>query len=112
MRSLILRSLVYFVVGVASAHAQSFAPSIENARHWSFQKVTRPPVPNVKDVGKVHSPVDAFVLEKLEAKGLTFSPEADKASLIWRVLFGLNSLPPSPEEVPAFVASTSPAAYE
>lgn len=112
MRSLILRSLVYFVVGVASAHAQSSAPSIENARHWSFQKVTRPPVPNVKDAGKVHSPVDAFVLEKLEAKGLTFSPDADKTALIRRVSFDLIGLPPSPEEVMSFVTSTSATAYE
>ena len=112
MRSLPLRSLALLVVSVAVAFGQPPAPSAEKARHWSFQKVTRPPVPSVKNGGSVRSPVDAFVLEKLEARGLAFSPEADKSSLIRRVSFDLIGLPPSPEEVTAFVTSTSATAYE
>lgn len=112
MCSLLIRSLVFLVVGVASAHAQSSAPLAETARHWSFQKLTRPPVPSVKDSGIVRSPVDAFVLAKLEERGLTFSPDADKTALIRRVSFDLIGLPPSPEEVTAFVTSTSTTAYE
>lgn len=101
-----------FGVSRASAIAQSSAPATENARHWSFQKVVRPPVPTVSNADQVHSPVDAFVLEQLEAKGLTFSLEADKTALIRRVSFDLIGLPPSPEEVAAFVTSTSATAYE
>jgi hypothetical protein len=112
MQSLILRSLALVAVSAAAALGQSSAPPAESARHWSFQKVTRPPVPVVKDADKLHSPVDAFVLEKLEAKELTFSPEADKTTLIRRVSFDLIGLPPSPEEVTAFVACTSETAYE
>lgn len=116
MRSLLLRSLALLtaslavVVGVSRESAR--AQSTENARHWSFQKVVRPPVPTVKSGDRVRSPIDAFVLAKLEERGLTFSPEADKTALIRRVSFDLIGLPPSPEEVTAFVTSTSATAYE
>ncbi len=112
MRSLLLRSLALLVVSAAVAFGQSTAPSAEKARHWSFQKVVRPQVPSVRDNDRVRSPVDAFVLAKLEERGLTFSPEADKTALIRRVSFDLIGLPPSPEEVTAFVTSTSATAYE
>lgn len=101
-----------FGVSRASAVAQSVAPATENARHWSFQNVVRPSAPNVNDRSRIRSPVDAFVLAKLEERGLTFSPDADKTALIRRVSFDLIGLPPSPEEVTAFVTSTSATAYE
>ena len=112
MRSLLLRSLALLAISVPAALGQSSAPSAENVRHWSFQKVVRPPVPRVTSSDKVRSPVDAFVLEKLEERGLTFSPEADKTALIRRVSFDLIGLPPSPDEVTAFVTSDSATAYE
>lgn len=120
MSSLSLRSLVILAaslavtLGVADecALGQSSAPSAEHSRHWSFQKVTRPPVPTAKDVSLIRSPVDAFVLAKLEERGLTFSPDADRTALIRRVSFDLIGMPPSPEEVTAFVTSNSETAYE
>lgn len=120
MRLLLLRLLTLLAANVVaalgvsgeSAPGQSPAPSAENARHWSFQTVSRPPVPSVKDSSSVRSPVDAFVLAKLNEHGLTFSPDAGKTVLIRRVSFDLLGLPPTPEEVAAFVADDRATAYE
>jgi hypothetical protein len=80
--------------------------------HWAFTKVERPQVPAVKDAGWVRNPVDAFILARLEKEGLKPSPEADKVTLIRRVTLDLTGLPATPAEVDAFVADSSPAAYE
>jgi len=82
------------------------------ADHWSFAKLTRPPVPAParKDWGR--NPVDAFVLARLEQEGLAPAPEADRVTLIRRLSFDLTGLPPTPEEVRAFAADRSPDAYE
>lgn len=79
---------------------------------WSFQPVKRPDLPLVQQQDWVRSDVDRFVLEKLEAKGLSPSPEADRRILIRRLSLDLLGLPPTPEEVAAFVADTAPKAYE
>jgi hypothetical protein len=85
----------------------------EKDRHfWAFQKPMRPPVPQVRAVERVRTPIDAFILAKLESKSLTLSPDADRATLLRRVTFDLIGLPPSPEEVDAFLADTRPDAYE
>jgi len=70
---------------------------------WSAQPVRRPTVPAVKDRAWVRSPIDAFILAGLEKKGMRPAPEADARTLIRRVTFDLTGLPPSPEEVEAFV---------
>jgi len=72
----------------------------------------RPTIPNVRAGEWVRNPIDAFVLAKLEARGLKPSPAADKVALLRRVSFDLIGLPPSPEEVQAFVKDTSATAYE
>jgi hypothetical protein len=77
---------------------------------WSFRKPVKPAVPQVK--ANVRTPVDAFLLRELESKGWSFNPEADRRTLIRRAYFDLLGLPPSPEEVVAFAADKSPAAYE
>ena len=79
---------------------------------WSLQPVVRPAVPPVRDPSWARTPVDRFVLAKLEANGLAPAPEADRRTLIRRVTFDLTGLPPSPEEVAAFLADDSPTAYE
>jgi hypothetical protein len=79
---------------------------------WAFRKPVRPAVPAVRDVGRVRTPIDAFILARLEAKGLTLSPDADRVVLIRRAFFDLIGLPPSPQEVDEFVADTRPGAYE
>jgi hypothetical protein len=79
---------------------------------WSF----RPPVaaapPQVENGSRVRSPIDAFLLAKLQSRGLQFSPEADRATLIRRATFDLTGLPPAPAEVEAFCADPAPQAYE
>ncbi len=79
---------------------------------WSFRPPRRPPVPAVQNAAKVRNPVDAFILQKLEAKGMTFSPEADRLTLLRRATFDLTGLPPTPAEVKAFLADRSSRAYE
>src|SRR5579871_1160128 len=79
---------------------------------WSFKTPIRPDVPKVEHPDRVRNPIDAFVLAKLQTKGLTFSPEADRSTLIRRATFDLTGLPPTPSEVKEFVASQDPQAYE
>jgi mono/diheme cytochrome c family protein len=79
---------------------------------WAFRPPRPVAVPAVRDTARVRNPIDAFLLQKLESKGLTFSPEADRATLIRRVSFDLTGLPPDPADVQAFLADTSPDAFE
>lgn len=72
-------------------------------KHWAYVAPQRPALPPVKDVAWCRSPLDRFVLARLEAEGLKPSPEADPAVLCRRVHFDLTGLPPTPEEVDQFV---------
>ncbi|MBY0232617.1 MAG: DUF1549 domain-containing protein, partial [Gemmataceae bacterium] len=83
---------------------------VEIARktHWAFRPVVRPAVPD----GAGGSPLDRFLLAKLAEKGLGFSPEADRLTLLRRVTLGLTGLPPTPEEVEAYLSDARPDAYE
>ncbi|HEV2688451.1 MAG TPA: DUF1549 domain-containing protein, partial [Bryobacteraceae bacterium] len=92
----------------AALAADQFTPA--QRKYWAFQPVSRPQPPNVKQ--KIATPVDAFLAARLEAKGLEFSHSADRVTLIRRVTFDLTGLPPTPDEVDAFVADKSPQAYE
>ncbi len=84
----------------------------ESARkHWAYQPVRSPALPTVKNSQWVQSSLDNFVLAKLEAKALTPSRRADKRTLIRRATYDLIGLPPTPEEVDAFVADNSPDAF-
>ncbi len=78
--------------------------------HWTFQPITRPAVPVVPG-NESTNPIDAFVAEKHQEKGITFSPAADKTTLLRRLYIDLIGLPPTPEEVDAFVANTRDDAY-
>jgi hypothetical protein len=86
--------------------------SSEDRKFWAFQKPVRPTVPEVKHADRVRTPIDAFVLAKLEEKGLTLAADADRATLIRRVAIDLHGLPPSPQEVDDFLADKSPDAFE
>ncbi|MBI4585850.1 MAG: DUF1553 domain-containing protein [Planctomycetes bacterium] len=68
----------------------------------------RPPIPAVKHPDRVRTPVDAFLLSKLEAKGLSFAPEASPEVLVRRAYFDLIGLPPSPEELESFLTDPIP----
>jgi mono/diheme cytochrome c family protein len=78
---------------------------------WSLRPIGRPRPPETDDPW-VRSPIDAFVLARLKEQGLGPSPEAGRAALIRRLMFDLTGLPPTPEEIKAFVADPAPDAYE
>ena len=81
--------------------------------HWAFQPVRRPQVPEATPGLRagMDSPIDRFIDARLRAEGLAATPPADRLTLIRRATFDLTGLPPSPEEVSAFVADTSPEAF-
>ena len=78
---------------------------------WSLKPLVKPAIPAIQSKW-IRSPIDAFVLAKLREKGLTESQEADRRTLIRRLTYDLHGLPPTIEEVEAFVADRSPNAYE
>ncbi len=97
--------------------------------HWAFQPIKRPVPPPVSEdaekllrqsdaksdkplQARVNNPIDQFILAKLVAKGLSFSPPAPKTTLIRRVTFDLVGLPPAPEEIDSFVNDTAADSYE
>lgn len=80
--------------------------------YWAYRPLKRPQVPSVQASDWVSNPIDAFILAKLEAHGLTPAAPASKLTLIRRVYYDLTGLPPSPEAVEAFLNNTSADAYE
>jgi hypothetical protein len=80
-------------------------------QHWSFLPVNKPAVPAVRDTAWCQSPVDAFVLARLEQNGLQPSPRADKRALLRRVTYDLTGLPPTETEIQRFLADETPDAY-
>jgi hypothetical protein len=89
------------------------APAPVKSSHWAFQPVKRPSVPVSREpTASERNPIDAFIRARLEKEGLSPSPEADRVTLIRRVSLDLTGLPPTPEEVDAFVEDESPDAYE
>jgi hypothetical protein len=81
-------------------------------KHWAFEAPRRPPLPTVRERNWVRNAIDPFVLTRLEAEGLRPSPEAPRETLIRRVSLDLAGLPPTPQEVDAFLRDRSPNAYE
>ena len=80
--------------------------------HWSFVKPIKPELPQVNSKDWVKNPIDAFILNQLEKENLTPSDKADKATLIRRLSFDLTGLPPSIEEIDAFLKDNSEEAFE
>jgi uncharacterized protein DUF1553/uncharacterized protein DUF1549/concanavalin A-like lectin/glucanase superfamily protein/cytochrome c len=88
------------------------AGGAEYQPHWSFIAPTRPQPPAVKNTEWVRNQIDQFVLAKLEEKGLTPAPEADRPMLARRLSLDITGLPPNPNDVEEFVNDASPNAYE
>ena len=86
-------------------------PRVSDFNWWSYQPIVRPPLPPLKNQW-IRTPIDLFVLNKLNEKGLAPSVEADRRTLIRRVTYDLTGLPPSPQQVEDFVADPDPQAYE
>src|SRR4051794_6592874 len=85
------------------------------ADHWSLRLRTRPVVPRLQDETArrwVRTPLDAFILERLTQAQLAPAPEADRRTLLRRLSFDLTGLPPTPEDIAAFVQDAAPDAYE
>jgi hypothetical protein len=110
-----LSALVVFHAAAEETVAPLGTYTAVERRHWAFQKRTTPEVPAFSDPADqawVKNPVDAFVLARLKKAGLRPAPEADRRTLIRRATFTLIGLPPTPEEVEAFVQDRSPQAWE
>jgi hypothetical protein len=86
--------------------------SLKGDEWWSLRPLVKPLLPQEKDSTGVRTPIDAFILARLKAKGLRPTAEADRATLIRRVTFDLHGLPPTPQEIDRFVNDPSPDAYE
>lgn len=98
-------------IQVAATHDGSPEIDEHTRAHWSFRPIERPPVPEVHRQNWVANPIDAFVLARLEAAGLSPSPPAAPRELIRRVHYDLLGLPPEPADVELFAADPSEAAY-
>jgi hypothetical protein len=106
-------------MGAPDPRGQSAAPPVawqpydlsEARQFWSFQPIKNPPLPTVNNRAWVRSPLDRFILAKLEEKGLKPVGDADKRTLIRRATFDLTGLPPTPEEVEAFLQDASTNAF-
>jgi hypothetical protein len=81
-------------------------------QHWAYLPPLQPPLPAVRNAAWVRTPIDAFILAKLEANGLAPSPEADRLTWLRRVSFDLTGLPPTSREQDDFVNDQSPNAHE
>ena len=88
------------------------AEGAEYRGHWAFERVQRPAVPEVRDAAWSKTPIDRFILARLEHEGLVPNAEADRVTLARRVALDLTGLPPLPTDVDAFLADQSPDAYE
>src|SRR5438132_13693189 len=103
-----------FLTAAALAGAICFAAGVQKEftaqqrRWWAFQTVAKPALPSLKDQSWVRNDIDAFILAKLEEKGLHPAPPAGKITLIRRATLDLTGLIPTPEEVQAFVNDASP----
>ncbi len=93
-------------------HPVEAAFSDKETAHWSFRPPSRPALPRVAATARVRTAIDAFVLEKLEAKGMTLSPDAELGTLARRAWLAVTGLPPSPGELAAYLADPDPKSYE
>ena len=107
--ALLLASVAALLMA-ANTTSDSFTP--QQRKYWAFQKIARPTAPHVSNTTWIANPIDAFILAKLESQGLHPNPPADRITLLRRVTFDLIGLPPTPEEVDAFVNDKFPNAYE
>jgi uncharacterized protein DUF1549/uncharacterized protein DUF1553/cytochrome c len=85
--------------------------SEEEKKFWAYQPISQPVAPKIRDAAWVKSPIDAFILAKLEEKNLSPAPSADKLTLLRRATYDLTGLPPTDEEIRNFLADGSPNAF-
>ena len=115
MRNAKPMKIVFAVLALACgvwAASDDLPFTAEQLSHWAYQKVKKPKTPAVRNHAWVKTPIDAFVLAKLEHGGIKPAPAADKITLLRRATFDLTGLPPTLEEINAFLADNSPTAFE
>ncbi len=110
-RGLILLILCLTSVGAAEEKPVGKGVAADRDKHWAFQPVKQPSLPEVENEEWIENGIDAFVLDRLERNGLTPSPEADRRTLLRRLSFDLVGLPPNPHQIDAFLGDDSPEAY-
>lgn len=98
--------------GAPGPDSTASLPSTKPLKHWAYVKPERPAEPSVKNAAWSRNPIDRFILARLEKEGLSPAREADKPTLLRRVYLDLIGLPPTPQQVDAFVADKRPDAYE
>lgn len=108
---LLTAALGWLSVSVQAAERPGDQP-VAGGPHWAFRAVKAAAVPRGAQGSAKSNPVDAFIASALEAKGLTLSKEADRATLLRRVYLDLIGVPPTREQTTSFVADTGPGAYE
>ena len=102
-----LRAIAPLLLSAIAAFAAE-----ERSASWAFKPAVRPTLPEVAGKDWSRTSIDRFILSKLEASGLSPSPEADRRTLFRRMTLDLTGLPPRWEEIDAFVRSRDPLAYE
>ena len=108
----------WIAAGAATLHDEpaEIGPEIditpEERSYWAFQPPALPPIPQFASTDRVRTSIDAVLAGHLREKGLSFSPDADRPTLIRRASFDLLGLPPTPDEIARFVADPAPDAYE
>ena len=98
-----LPSLLLLVGDLETASSAEMVVTEEDRKRWSYLPLTSPPLPAVKRAASVRTPVDRFILARLEQKKLGLSPQASAQKLVRRIYFDLIGLPPAPEQVESFV---------
>jgi hypothetical protein len=107
-KSLAALAVVVLLSGAGAAHSAERAPGRE---FWSFQRVKSPAAPIVTNREWTRTPIDDFILAKLEQENLEPNPDTDRRTLIRRATFDLTGLPPAPDEIESFLADQSPDAF-
>src|SRR6185503_10925211 len=107
LRSLTLPILVTALVATAAGRASAEGPPAAARDHWAWKPPVRPDAPAVRDRAWVRNPIDAFVLAKLEAAGIAPAPTAPRETLLRRATLDLTGIPPTPEEIDAFLSDDS-----
>lgn len=96
----------------SAAHTNSGKSEAAPASHWAFAPMQMPAVPEVQHRDRVQSPIDAFLISRLEAQGLMYAPPADRATFLRRAALDLWGLPPTFDEIQEFVSDPQPDAVE
>src|SRR5580704_10604338 len=104
--------VLLLVAGCTAAQAGEYEFPEHQKNHWAWQPIQQAVPPTVKNPAWLKNPIDAFILARLESESLSPAPTASREQVLRRVTFDLIGLPPTPEELDAFLNDKSPEAWE